>query len=172
MSRDANVLVSFSQYFLGGLAAIFLFVLMIVTCLDVIGRYFLGAPLPGAFEMTEILLTLVIYAILPLVTLSGNQIAVDLFDRFVPRRIVPLQKIMVALVQFALLSLIAWALAVKSGVLIRSNLASDVLRIPMGYVCLLMSVLAGLSAVSVVLAVILDLRKAYLGTAGKSGTAA
>ena len=160
MSRDANALVSFAQYFLGGLAAIFLFLMMIVTCSDVIGRYFLGAPLSGAFEMTEILLALLIYAILPLVTLSGNQIAVDLFDRFVPRRIVPVQKIVIAVIQFALLSLITSALALKADVLINSNLASDVLGISMGYVCLLMALLAGLSAVAVVLAAIQDLRAA------------
>ena len=170
MSRDANALVSFAEYFLGGLAAIFLFLMMLITCSDVIGRYFLGAPLQGAFEMTEILLALLIYAILPLVTLSGNQIAVDLFDRFMPRRIVPIQNIVIAIIQFALLSLIAVALALKANVLIESSLASDVLGIPMGYVCLLMALLAGLSSVAVVLVAIQELRKAHR-VARKSGSA-
>ena len=44
------------QSTLGVGAALLLFSLILVTCVDVVGRYFFSAPLSGAFEITEILL--------------------------------------------------------------------------------------------------------------------
>lgn len=150
MSKDSSFLLFFVQKLWGGLAALLLFVMMIVTCADVTGRYFLNAPLPGAFEITEILLGLIIYAILPLVTISGDQIAVDMFDRFIPPQIRLVQNFIILVIQTVMLSLIAWALASKSLTLIRTNLVTDVIRLPMGYVALLMAVLTALSVLSLI----------------------
>ncbi|SVA02719.1 uncharacterized protein METZ01_LOCUS55573, partial [marine metagenome] len=41
---------------LGFLAASVLMLLMIITFFDVLGRYLFSAPLPGAFELTEIMM--------------------------------------------------------------------------------------------------------------------
>ncbi|SVB94388.1 uncharacterized protein METZ01_LOCUS247242, partial [marine metagenome] len=41
---------------LGFLAALVLMLLMIITFIDVLGRYLFSAPLPGAFELTEIMM--------------------------------------------------------------------------------------------------------------------
>ena len=43
-----------------------IFVMMVVTTIDVIGRDVFNLPLFGAFEMTEILMGLVIFAGMPL----------------------------------------------------------------------------------------------------------
>ena len=42
--------------------------MMVVTAIDVAGRYFLNRPIGGAFEVTEILMGLVIFAGMPLAT--------------------------------------------------------------------------------------------------------
>ena len=39
---------------LGGIAAVILFALMLLTCVDVVGRYFLNMPIYGGFELTEV----------------------------------------------------------------------------------------------------------------------
>ena len=39
---------------LGIVAAATLFFIMALTCADVAGRYFFGAPIPGGFEITEL----------------------------------------------------------------------------------------------------------------------
>ena len=75
------------HWLLGGVAAILLFCMMVLTFVDVIGRYFFNAPVPGGFEITELLLATLIFAALPLVTLSGEQITVDLFDAMIPSSI-------------------------------------------------------------------------------------
>ena len=43
------------------LCVIFLSTLVIITVIDVIGRYILGLPLPGASELTEIILATIVY---------------------------------------------------------------------------------------------------------------
>src|SRR6266849_6455550 len=69
---------------LGYVAAVVMLFLMLLTCVDVVGRYFLNKPLTGGFELTEVLLASLIFAGLPLVTLRGDHITVDLFDPVTP----------------------------------------------------------------------------------------
>jgi len=61
------------------------FALMMLTTVDVVGRYFFGTPLRGAFELTELLLPAMIFGALPLVTLEQRHIVVDLAGALVPR---------------------------------------------------------------------------------------
>ena len=49
------------QKTLGLFAAIVLFLMMTITAVDVVGRYFFNKPLAGGFEITEIGLALLIY---------------------------------------------------------------------------------------------------------------
>ena len=77
----------------GVLAAVLLFCLMALTCADVIGRYFLGTPIYGAFEMTEMLLAALIFAGLPLVTLRNDHVTVDLLDPVMPDWLLRIQHV-------------------------------------------------------------------------------
>ena len=70
------------QRTLGYLAAAVLFLMMIVTAVDVVGRYFFNKPLAGGFEITEIGLALLIYCALPLVSARREHIVIDTFDVF------------------------------------------------------------------------------------------
>jgi TRAP-type C4-dicarboxylate transport system permease small subunit len=67
---------------LGYFAAAVLFLMMIVTAVDVVGRYFFNKPLAGGFEITEIGLALLIYCALPLVSARREHIVIDTFDVF------------------------------------------------------------------------------------------
>ncbi len=68
------------------LAAAALFLLMIMTFCDVVARSSFDAPIQEATELTRILVAITVFAVMPHVTLSRSQIAVDLtdtlFDRF------------------------------------------------------------------------------------------
>ena len=70
------------QRTLGYFAAAVLFLMMIVTAVDVVGRYFFNKPLAGGFEITEIGLALLIYCALPLVSARREHIVIDTFDVF------------------------------------------------------------------------------------------
>lgn len=63
---------------LGATANILLCVMVLVTCIDVIGRYFFAAPLLGAHEMITLAMGIMIYLGMPLVTASREHLVVDL----------------------------------------------------------------------------------------------
>ena len=52
--------------------------MVLVTCIDVIGRYFFAAPLLGAHEMITLAMGIMIYLGMPLVTASSEHLVVDL----------------------------------------------------------------------------------------------
>ncbi|WP_028470685.1 TRAP transporter small permease [Neptunomonas japonica] len=62
-------------------AAITLFLLMILTCADVFGRYFFGNSVDGTTELTEIGIAILVFAEMPIVTWRGGHIVVDILDK-------------------------------------------------------------------------------------------
>ena len=83
---------------LGHVAAALILCLMLLTCVDVVGRYFLNKPVTGGFELTEVLLAALIFAGLPLVTLRGDHITVDLFDPVTPDWLFRIQHALASLI--------------------------------------------------------------------------
>lgn len=61
-------------------SALLLLVLMLITVVDVIGRYVFNQPLAGSSELTEICLGMLIFAAFPLVCRNNDHIAVDLLE--------------------------------------------------------------------------------------------
>jgi len=61
-------------------AALLLFILMLITVVDVIGRYVFNQPLAGSSELTEIVLSMIIFAAFPLLCRNNDHIAVDLLE--------------------------------------------------------------------------------------------
>lgn len=64
------------------LAASTLLILMLITCVDVVGRYILNKPLVGSTELTELAVGVVVFSVFPLVSWRQEHIVVDIFDRF------------------------------------------------------------------------------------------
>jgi len=62
------------------IAGFTLFFLMALTFVDVISRSVFAAPLSYSAELTEMAMAIVVFASLPIATLKGNHIVVDLFD--------------------------------------------------------------------------------------------
>ena len=54
------------------LASVVLFLLMLITCIDVVGRYLFASPLPGATELTEVGLAIMVFAAIPVITWCGG----------------------------------------------------------------------------------------------------
>jgi len=61
--------------------------MMMITAVDVIGRYVLNKPLTGGFELTEMLLAALIYCGLPLVSQRREHIVIDTFDPLMSARV-------------------------------------------------------------------------------------
>lgn len=74
------------QRALGVTSAIVLFLMMLITAVDVGGRYLFNKPIAGGFELTEILLAALIYCGLPLVSARRDHIVIDTFDTLFSKR--------------------------------------------------------------------------------------
>ncbi len=68
------------QRVFGVTAAAILFAMMMLTAVDVIARYVFNKPINGGFEVTELMLAILIYCGLPLVSTRREHIVIDTFD--------------------------------------------------------------------------------------------
>ena len=76
--------VKWLAFALDGLSALVLFALMLITCVDVVGRYVFNKPLTGSTELTEMALAIVVFSVFPLISWRGEHVVVDILDNFVP----------------------------------------------------------------------------------------
>lgn len=65
-------------------AGAILLLMMLVTFVDVIGRYFLGQPLSGGHAIIQALVCVLIFTGLPLVARNSEHLRVELLDDFLP----------------------------------------------------------------------------------------
>lgn len=131
---------------LGGLAALTLLFIMLLTCADVAGRYLLNEPVPGALEVTEFVMGALIFTSLPLVTLRQEQVTVDLFEKFIPRFIKPAMHILLNAVSCACLAVISWRLWIKAGEMFSNGEFTAVLHVKIWPLVYYMSVQAAVTA--------------------------
>lgn len=137
------------QNTLGVGAALLLFSLILITCVDVVGRYFFSAPLKGAFEVTEILLAALVFTALPLTTERKEHIEVDLLNVVLKGPVARYLTAFAGLFSAALLATFAWRLALHAGSAAEDGAVTNALGIPLaplGYLaafsCLVCSVIA------------------------------
>ncbi len=97
------------------MAGSLLFAMMILTFVDVVLRYFFNAPIKGGFEITEMMMAVLIFAGLPLVSRRHEHVTIDAFDWFIP---VALRRLLYAFIHVicavALVGM-AWLLMRKAG---------------------------------------------------------
>ena len=67
--------------------SIALFAMMLLTTVDVIGRYFFNKPVLGAFELTEFLVLILIFSFLAPSQAKKSHVAVDLIFQHFPARL-------------------------------------------------------------------------------------
>jgi TRAP-type C4-dicarboxylate transport system permease small subunit len=147
------------------LAAVALFAIMWLTLVDVSGRKFLSASLPGSLELTELLMVVVIFAGLPLVSLRGEHVVFDSFDVFLPPWLRRLQQSLIdGLCALALVGL-AWLMAVKASQMLEYGDKTQQLGLTLGWFVYLMSALILVAAVVHVLLMVLPVSHHHPGAA-------
>ena len=117
---------------LGAAASAILFAMMLLTTVDVVARYVFNRPLRGAFEVTELLLVVLIFAGLPLVSFANEHAVMDFIDRALGGRALRALERAVQAVSAALMFLLAWLMWGKADRIWGYGDATDVLRILYG----------------------------------------
>jgi TRAP-type C4-dicarboxylate transport system permease small subunit len=135
---------------LGTIAAALMFCLMLLTCVDVVGRYFFNKPVVGGFELTEMLLAALIFAGLPLVTLRGDHITVDLFDPVTPDWLFRIQHVLATLIGACCTGYLAWCLWLRAVGLDRAGETTSQLQFRIAWLAYAMAVLMALTAAALI----------------------
>ena len=117
---------------LGIAASILLSCLMLVTFVDVVARYLFNRPIRGAFEVTELLLLVLIFAGLPLVSHADEHVTMDFIDRMLPAPAVPVLIRAVHALVAAVFFFLTWQVIIKAGRISAYGDTTDVLRIAVG----------------------------------------
>ena len=132
---------------LGVVASAVLFAMMLLTVVDVVARYVFSRPLRGAFEVTELMLLVLIFAGLPLVSFSNEHAVMDFIDRVIGPRSQRWLERGVQLVNAVFMFLLTWLVWRKADRIWAYGDTTDVLRILYGPFVYFMAVtlaLAGL----------------------------
>jgi len=132
---------------LGVAASAILLAMMALTVIDVVARYVFSRPVRGAFEVTELMLLVLIFAGLPLVSFSDEHAVMDFVDRILGPRGQRGLKIAVQAVNAAFMFLLAWLTWLKADRIWAYRDATDVLRIVYGPFVYFMAVTLGLAGV-------------------------
>ena len=132
---------------LGVAASVILFGMMALTFVDVVLRYVFNRPLRGAFEVTELMLLVLIFAGLPLVSHADEHVTMDFIDRLLGPRARDALRRAVEAGCAALMFFLTWLMWLKAGTIAGYGDTTDVLKILVGpfvYFMAAMIALAGL----------------------------
>lgn len=130
-----------------------LFVMMMITVVDIIGRSVFNAPIMGSVEVTQVSLAIMIVCAFPLIVRDEEHISVDLLDHFIPRWLTPYRQLCIHLMSAVAVSLLTWQLYKYAVRAFRYGDVTEFLRIPIGYVLAIMAFMGAVSVLSSVLRV-------------------
>ncbi|MEJ8572047.1 TRAP transporter small permease [Microbaculum marinum] len=134
--------------------AVILLALMLLTCVDVVGRYVFNAPVPGAPELTEFGMGLLIFGALPLVTVRREHVSIELMTVLFAGRGQRLQNAVMQLTSLVALALMAWQLWERGIGLSRYSDSSIYLGLPLAPMAYFMSMMSGLAALALLVSLV------------------
>ncbi|NJO23944.1 MAG: TRAP transporter small permease [Sphingomonadales bacterium] len=129
-----------------------LLVMMVLTFVDVIGRYGFHRSIFGTAEIVEYLMIFTIFAGLAFVTATNDHITVTMFDGWIERWLPNLRRWLVILFSIGCYALVAWHLLMHGYDLWASGKRSAVLDLPLWFMAGAAGALSTLGLVLIILA--------------------
>ena len=131
-----------------GLSSVALFALMVMTCVDVTGRYFFNAPLDGATELTQLMMGVIVFAILPAVCFREEHVSVDLLDLWLPSRWINRRQFILNGLMAIMLSAVAWRVWISADFMVEYGDATEFLGIPYAPSTYFIAIMNGAAAIA------------------------
>lgn len=133
---------------LSACSGLVLFGMMLVGLTDVFCRYVLASPIPGAAEIAELALGVMVFTALPLVTARGEHVTVELIGPSSTSGgwLVKVQTLGVSLISAGIVGIMAWQLVITGQDFASYGDSSSFLGIPLAPVAWVMAAMAALSA--------------------------
>ncbi len=143
-------LVKWLAFFLEVVAALTLFVLMILTCTDVLGRYLFNNSLDAASELTEICIAIIVFAEMPIITWRGGHVVVDIIDSFLSKTIIKVLALFSIFIMASSLYYVAHRIFYMGERSLRRGEESEYLAIPIGYIVQYIAIMSWITAGAVI----------------------
>lgn len=127
-------------------AVVTLFALMILTCLDVTGRYVFNDAIDGSVELTQIGLAILVFAEMPVITWRGGHVVVDLLDGILSKAIIKTFALISAFLISSSLYFVAvriFELAERS---MRRGVVTELLEWPEAYIMYYIAIMSWVTA--------------------------
>ncbi|MSQ70793.1 MAG: TRAP transporter small permease [Betaproteobacteria bacterium] len=146
---------------LSTLLAIMVFLLMMITFVDVLGRNLFNLSLPASYEITRLTLGMMVFVALPLVSANDEHVTIGLLNGLFKGRAVRRKQFVISL--FVAFLCVVWAreLWVQAGSLYQQNERMMFLKVLLAPFVYAMSILTMLTA-------IIHLAQAWLKLAGRA----
>jgi TRAP-type C4-dicarboxylate transport system permease small subunit len=128
------------------IAVAVLFFLMLLTCVDVIGRYLFSNSINGAVELSRISLAILIFTVIPVITWRGGHVIVDLLDHILGKTAVKYLSLASALLIPISLYVVGdrmFELAARS---LRRGVVTEYLEFPEGYLIYYIALMSWITA--------------------------
>jgi TRAP-type C4-dicarboxylate transport system permease small subunit len=132
----------------GWCAAAALAAIMLLMLCDVTGRYVFNAPVPGAGELIELAMGVVVFGALPLVTARNKHIQLDYFSRAVRGRVQSAVNAFIALINAGIMAVLAWRILDKALTVYQYGDSTPFLRIPVAPVAFFIAACTLLAAIA------------------------
>ncbi|WP_158971237.1 TRAP transporter small permease [Chachezhania sediminis] len=128
------------------LAAIGLMAMMGTAFLDVIGRTFLQAPIPGATEITELAVAATVACVFPSLAYRAMHATIDVLDVFIPDRLRVVQDAVVNVICAIAMGFVAWRVWIEGDKTARFGGQTALLEVPLAPVLYGIAVFFAISA--------------------------
>ena len=132
-------------------AAIALFFLMALTCVDVIGRYVFNNPLTGSTELTEFAVAIVVFAYLPVISWREEHIVVDLMDNLFSTRMQRIRSNIINIIIAVSLIFLGLRIEVLASRSLRYGQVSEYMEFPVGYIRWFIAIMCWVTAIGLML---------------------
>jgi TRAP-type C4-dicarboxylate transport system permease small subunit len=129
-------------------AGLMVAIMMFITTIDVISRYFFNRPLSIAFEITEILMGLLIFAGLPLATAARENITISVLTEMFPARVQSWQTRVFEFLCGAIAFVMAWRMWAYGDRLWNTGDRTLELHISIGLLSQIMAVMTALTGLA------------------------
>ena len=131
---------------LGIVLAVLVFAMMVLTFLDVAGRQGFNAPVPAAFEITELMMGFTVYLGLPVISARREHLTIGLLDYLFTGTVKRIQAVVINFLIGVLCLLWAREVWIQAGALVAQNELMMFLQIQIAPFVYAMSVLTVVAA--------------------------
>ena len=128
--------------------AIVLFAMMLLTSIDVVGRYILTRPIPGGYQVVALMMGVLMFAALPLLARRNEHLSTGLFDHLFKARAAQVKFGLISLITAIGLGLLAWRLWEYGEYMLKTGEILETIEVRIGLVSQIMGGFAGAAALA------------------------